>query len=525
MDSDYFHPHIMLRFLKDDFQTYLKAVKYFYNIDLSSGDLFGRTSENKKNISNSQVLNPEEEYLLLNCLLADQHELCHHFQYISTSFGINHWILNAFYWDYMRELAGKLYLFFSQNKNNLPLLELAEKFNNNNKGKIEYLDLLLKARRGLNSFRKIFDNTTKTIYEAVQEWNFVCDYLESSILVEEDNVLHCRFMIPNQKSELANPPGITLLSLLECSARCNDLLILSKLNVKEKVKEKILREISKDELYTSIFVQIVGIIDPSFAIPVLIRLIGIALQSPVSNLHIDLNARKEFHWKDFSPTWRFKKLVDLLNERKITPSEIINDINFPDEICSKLGWPKISEQKKYFISNKQYLGQDKLVPFVMDQHKRFCKVSIEDLYKPIWIQDALINQKYLSNAYIEKYANSFFPPFHLVGDKIITHNTCKDYEEMLGIYLVLLTSTVAKEILLKNNINETEELLSIYKNWGKDHNEAFLSLFEDEIWPSAFFSMFGFQYTHLVKKHQLNRWKINLRNRLKNILHLAKMNY
>ena len=129
MDTDYFHPHVMLRFLKDDFQTYLRAVEYFHSISLSPGDIIGVGVNDRTkhaDLRASKKLPKEEEYRLLWSIIADQHELCHYHQFISTSFGINYWFLDALYWDYMREFAGKLYLYFSElcesNRPETPLL-------------------------------------------------------------------------------------------------------------------------------------------------------------------------------------------------------------------------------------------------------------------------------------------------------------------------------------------------------------------------------------------------------------------
>lgn len=486
-DKDFFLTDTLLCAVRMDWWVYLRAVEHFFGQSLEAGKIIA--AKPQQGPRQDHNLTEDEEYVLLWSLFANQHEHCHFYQFMSTATGIYTFFLDAWYWDFMKEFAGRLYRYVRTReptaKPTLPLSKYAGTVMKNHGEVPEDLEFGAHICSIYELQMQLFDNREMTKGDAVQIWNAVADFEDGKYKQPGDTITLSRLADPSDPDELANPSPITFRSLIESSARCEDLANLKTFGVSTKLLSRFISEACTGE-YVTLIDLVSNSVESSDVCRLVSKMAGIALQAPLTSLHLP-NGGGQFQWDDINPTQRFAKLLNHVSSRSISAKALIHDPDAPDRICEQLGWPTVSSLLDHFLHEPHFAGVNPTVGFVLDRHRSFCEYSLFDQEKPVWMLDVL----WSSQPKAQEFAAAFYPPWQFAGGELVLHATC-DPTVTVGTWLGLLTTVAAREMHESDRLNDTHEILNaIETSFVKRGHSDFVQVLQEQ-WEETFEQTFGF---------------------------------
>ncbi len=487
--QDYFLAHTLLAFVRMDWWVYLQAVEHFFGRVLEPGKIVSAAAAGGH--VSRQELSDDEEYALLWSILANQHEHCHFFQFLSTACGIYHFFLDAWYWDFMKEFIGRGHRVLSAvspgSRPQLPISTSLAALTCSHGPWADDMRFGAAVRELFHAQMRLFDDTSLTKGQAVEQWNTFAEFQDTLSKLPGDNVGLPRLAEPHDPDAPANPGSITFRSLIESSAHCGDFANLKSLTASMKLRIRFMAEACTPE-YTALIELVQEVVEPSLVYRVVSRLAGIALQTPLTTLHWppgESGAR--LGWDDLAPTQRFARLFRELKEGRIAAASLVQDAAAPDDICMRLRWPRPSEMMRNFSRQTTFHGLNPTVGFVFDKHRSFCEFALANTAKPVWMLDVF----WSPDQSAERFAESFYPPWQFAGSELVLHETC-DIDVMLGTCHGFLTTIAAREMFENDCFDETMRHLRTIAKWFEQGNDPDLIAAFERQWHDAFVSTFGF---------------------------------
>ncbi len=480
--GDYFRSSAMIRVQQSDFRTYLRAVEHFFGFAPQGNTIYVNSTVE----TNRPRISKDEELKLAWCLIADQHELLHYHQFVSTSVGLYKHVIELLYGDFLKkivcELSSRMASLGYDPKS--PIITSFREVVGSDREQIRALDGFNGGLKIWKKYLGIFDDDKLSAIDAVNGWNRFSDFfngLEKNH--SDDDIVFPRVGTADGGNIPSNPPDITLTALFESSARLLDVGLLRHLRLSSEVEKQLLSRLSAGKDYYILIRLVQQAVEPGLVLPVLGNLVGIALQSPLSSYHYDsMNAREDPKWEDLAPTWRCFKILEEIKQGSISPVALASDPKYPDQVCDHFGWPRISDQMRWFVSKPQYRGDDPVLSFVIDQHSTFCRRSIDSPLNPVWMLQVPA----------PSWGEELYPPFHIAAGSLVGHKTLTDDPTLLDMFQSLIVETACSELLFENKplaTNQLIECLFIYimQHEGDQAAKTFLK----ETLPALFWKRLG----------------------------------